>query len=403
MSDRVLIVDDEESKAQDWADQLRPILGDRVVLCPLDDLKRDLVLLEERRSKARTDSTGRDAALEGTVFDDATVLIVDYDLFGLDPNQVLSGDRVAYLARCYSSCGLIVGVNQDLTERWFDLTMLDHPEAFTDLSIGAQHLGRPGLWEARADAFRPWHWPLVLAAAEQYERCVEAVTVAGAESDVLEILGIDAKRRSLLPRDVYSLVQGTGASPDDFKIATPSQLVQHTAMGLRLKDVLASQTSLPRVAAARLRKWLDTIVLQRQDLLVDAPHLVARLPGLLHDPEPMSSWGLTCGLHRAPAGLGIRHEQIEDSLFGWDPWLSRAAWWWPEIASLQALDVLRDQQNPHPELVFCEDASGFFERDECRRFTSRLGGAFAQRWVRMPTGEDGEPIADYEPAMRLTL
>lgn len=403
MSDRILIVDDEENKARIWAERLRPIVGDKIHLCPLAVLKRDIDELERRRAQARTDPSARSVALKGTVFDEAAVLIVDYDLFGLDPTQVLSGDRVAYLARCYSACGVIVGVNQDRTERWFDLTMLDHPEAFTDVSIGAAHLANPGLWQDAPVEFRPWHWPTLLATASQYEECVRAVASSGDDVDVLEMLGIDAARRRLLPRDLYSLIQGTGATPEDLKIATPFELVHHTALGLRLKDVLATPASLSRIAAARLRTWLETVVLARQDLLVDAPHMIARLPGLLSDPVSVSSWRSACHLHRAPADLAIKHEQIQTSLFNWDPWISRAAWWWPEIASSQQLDSLRDRPNPHPELVFCEDSSTFYDRAHCRRFTSRLGGSFAQRWVRVPDGPDGEPAADYEPAMRLAL
>src|SRR5438309_6329124 len=60
------------------------------------------------------------------------------------------------------------------------------------------------------------------------------------------------------------------------------------------------------------------------------PILVGRLPGLLLDPSSCQSWRGTCHLNRAASELGLKHEQIEAHEFGWDPWLSRAAWWWPE-------------------------------------------------------------------------
>lgn len=399
MSEDIVIFDDEADKAGEWADRLDPLLGDRIKRSPVEDLQESLEILEARRAAVRL---GKAIPENKTVFDVSTILIVDYDLFKLDEKQVLSGDRVAYLARCYSNCGLILGVNQDLTSRWFDLTMLDHPEAFTDLSIGSAHLDSKGLWSENTESFQPSHWPNLINAAVDFEKCVEAVEGAGDGTDVLSLLGIDDARRNLLPRDLISQVQKVGATATDQLVATPQELVHQTALGVRLKDEFSNTPWISRIAAARLRKWVDSIVLQRQDLIVDLPHLLARAPGLLSASEDSSLWQQSSARDTPPDGLNIRDVDLAQHLFGWQPWLCRPAWWWPSIASDPSLDGYRHSSVPEDDLVYCEDLSRFAPRAECHRFTSKLGGTFAQRWVRMPD-EDGNHVADYEPAMRLAL
>ena len=48
-----------------------------------------------------------------------------------------------------------------------------------------------------------------------------------------------------------------------------------------LSDEPWDQGGIERVAAARLGKWLERLVLPGQNVLVDAPHLVSRFPSLV--------------------------------------------------------------------------------------------------------------------------
>jgi hypothetical protein len=156
--------------------------------------------------------------------------------------------------------------------------------------------------------------------------------------------------------------------------------------------------------AARLRKWLDAVVLPRQDILVDAPHLVAQIPGLLRDPDDESQWQATCDLHATHEELPLAEN---DSLtksraaFGDVPWISRPTWWLRDIASSAELDAARDRAGGELGLVFCEDVSAFCARGDARRISTKVGGNRSQRWVRIPRDGDGRPFADYEPAVRL--
>jgi hypothetical protein len=81
--------------------------------------------------------------------------------------------------------------------------------------------------------------------------------------------------------------------------------------GLKGKDQ-ADDAAVARIAAARLSKWLEDIVLPAQEILVDAPHLVSRLPELLTgDPGRLATWDRTT----APnvSALGIRHKIVATS------------------------------------------------------------------------------------------
>ena len=115
-----------------------------------------------------------DAWEAATAFDRADVLLVDYDLFAFNRDEYLTGAMVAYMARCYSGCGVIVGVNE-LGPNPFDLTLIDNTDSFADLTIGDVQIDNRGLWFGITDdpqpgRFRPWSWPALLDAAERQAR-----------------------------------------------------------------------------------------------------------------------------------------------------------------------------------------------------------------------------------------
>lgn len=399
MTLQILLFDDEEQRTEEWQQGLTALLDDAdVVRLSSDDLRDQLEALEGRRQAAREGSEQR---LAGTRFDEADVLVVDYDLFDLHTRYVVTGETVAYLARCFSACGLIVGVNQDATERHFDLTLKDHPASYADVSIGSAHLLNSGLWSHTAEVFRPWAWPIVPEAVRDYAACVDAVSSLEPDSDVLEILGL-TELRSRLPRDVGEWLQprGGGEAPPLF-----NAVLYESRIGLRPKEQLAHPDSAPRVLAARLRKWLETLVVPRQDVLVDAPHLALRFPGLIAaSPAEWSSWNETATLHAPHSAVGLRADAIGPYAVQSHGWTSRPVWSWPGLASDASLDGFQDlPQEAIDSAVFGEDTSRFHPSAECRRFVAEVGGPLAQRWVRMPTSEGGDPAASYAPAVRFAL
>lgn len=70
--------------------------------------------------------------------DNVDVLMVDFDLF--ETQGVTNADQVAYLARCFTTCGIIVVMNR-FSHNPFDLTLKDYPASFSDPEFGQKQLG----------------------------------------------------------------------------------------------------------------------------------------------------------------------------------------------------------------------------------------------------------------------
>jgi len=320
--------------------------------------------------------------------DDVAIFVVDYDLFDTIP--FLTAENIAYLARCFSKCGLIVGVNQ-YGHNTFDLTLKGHPESFADLNVGQEQLHNPNLWGGTALGFHPWHWPVLPDHLEDFEKKVEGIRESLKENPkddipIWQVLGFSPEKFDVLPR---SIAQFLGREPAK---ATFRRFVRESGNGLRLKDARnVNDDVLARVGVARLSKWLERLVLPEQDILVDAPHLVSRYPSLLADESAgIEIWNATARRMRYDE-LGLS-EIIEPSRFKKDHWLSRPVWFWDELRECEdILEVREPWKVKRPNWVFCEDASQFYEKGY-REFVADTESPFSRRFVRMFEGVKYRPI-----------
>src|SRR5712664_2014316 len=157
----ILVCDDNAQVARNWRSQIEKVCPSNFTAESLqeDQLITTISQLEERRKNARK-PRGVKVTWHANKFDEADILIVDYDLLNLNGQSYLTGENLAYLARCYSRCKLIVGLNEFGTND-FDLSLKGHPESYADLNLGGQQVSNPGLWTGKWDGFRPWHWPLL--------------------------------------------------------------------------------------------------------------------------------------------------------------------------------------------------------------------------------------------------
>ena len=181
----ILICDDQIPAERKWEEELQKVPGlterFNIQVMEPQELLEAAKGLEQRRSKARDQKLqqlvpiiGEDALKK---IDVASVLIIDYDLLDLAAEYYQTGEEIAYLARCYSSCSLIVALNQfDHGSISFDLRMTGHLDSFADLNVGDPALSITGLWSQKwvssGEEFRPWAWPLIPQAVEKYERRV---------------------------------------------------------------------------------------------------------------------------------------------------------------------------------------------------------------------------------------
>lgn len=401
MKIKVLVYDDDISFGKKYADRLRAVKlrTNRLDVREIDinSFREELKKLVERQFSIRE---GKRPDFVGLELDDTDAFVVDYNLISITPIEMfLTGEEVAYVTRCFSNCGLIIGLNQ-YGHNPFDLTLRGHPESYADLNIGEAQLRNPALWETPANCgYRPWYWPDLPRYLESFKRKVDDV-LANLKTPIPDILGLKDKVRSL-PRDAASFF---GL---DLNKLNPMDFVLSSGNGLRSKDAHPSRTKvahppknmIARITAARVSKWLERLVLPNQDVIVDAPHLVSRFPSLLDgDIEDLGSWNKTVRFVDQNE-LGIRHKTIGASRFSKDYWLSKPAWYWRDLSKLSAIQEISEPWARKPtKYVFAEDSSCFYNRSKCREFTSNVDSPYIRRYIRYFK----KIGVEYAPAANLT-
>lgn len=379
MSRTVLVFDDVERVNKEYTRRLQelPILRKAKfqVSDPLKsaDFESEMGVLTRRRQSTRDHKRWPH---ESSALDDVDIFIIDYDL--LDSKAFLTGETVAYLVRCFSKCGLIIGLNQ-FGRNTFDLTLRGHPESYADLNIGSDQLYNSGLWGGQAKHFRPWYWPDLTRYLESAQRRIS--DVAGHPEDAIcDVLGMKAVA-ALLPRRVGQFI--TGRSRALPAKVTFKAFVTSSGNGLTDKDHRnATPEMIARIGAARISKWLERLVLPSQEILVDAPHLVFAYPSLLKgDPSNVHTWDRTSAI-KAYRSLPLDHRKIEKFLFAKDYWLSRPAWFLEPISSSQDIKEANEPWTREAtRFVFCEDVSRFEKREPCREFAANVESAYVRRFV----------------------
>jgi hypothetical protein len=370
MSPRVVVIDDEEQFRAAWARSIQAVAADEwdVTTLPNEELLASMTTLEQRRIAARE---RRASAWTETAFDTAAILVIDYDLAPISDFGTLTGEAVAYLARAYSRVGYIVLLNA-VSEAYFDLTLRGEAESFADLVIGSRHVGSIGLWSRDVSGFRPWQWPSIPAAARSLGEFAN-VLVPRLDDPILSVLEL---QHVALGRGVRSLVDaGSRASGPTIR-----EFVESGPTGLRRKDLVVDDHAAARIAAARLRRWIEFDVLSSEDILVDAPHLVARFPSLLTgDPGDLDSWNQTA--HPGP-GDGLDVDLLTPHLYPLSSFLSRDVWYWKRIQVDKRIEEVREPFAPRPTpFAFCEDLSRFLPLSDVREFVGDLAGDYIRRYM----------------------
>lgn len=357
----ILICDDVPSDRNRWKKRLEaiPAVRDAFEVKTVEEnaFKDILTDLEKRRRTARKNHS---AAVPGSdwgknPFDNVAILIIDYDLLLFNKEDYITGKGVAYLARCYSRCGLIIALNQYGNNN-FDLSLKGNPASFADLNMGSKQLANPGLWSEPWEGFRPWSWPMLPQALKAFESRVKELLDGNLDKPILEFLEFPEEVSETPPRSIKEFL-GCGDTPQSMKFR---EFVGNTGNGLRRKDEALDDESIARIAATRISKWLERMVLSGQDVLVDAPHLVSRFPSLLTgDRNKRQTWDQTASF-KGVDSLGLRHRQIQDFRFEKQDWLSRPAWFWGRLSNYDKIAEVADPwSTEQPDLVFCEDMSKF--------------------------------------------
>lgn len=376
----IVLFDDDERRARDWSSRLKKISNIRssfeIKVLNSDKFQDNFTELQNRRKEARNKKTKQNAPNDIDI-DEASILVIDYDLFALKDSSYITGEMVAYLSRCYSNCGLIVALNA-YGRSPFDLTLKGHPESFADLNIGDTQIHSPGLWQEPWRGFRPWSWPLLPKALDSFYKRTDEVFKA-LDTPILSFL--DLKQfAGILPRSVIEYIEASGErKPEE---TTFREFVNKSQQGLKPGDKV-SDLFIARIAAARIYKWLERLILSGQDILVDAPHLVARFPSLLKgDLKMKSTWNRVASLKLLDRS--VMNTAIIDSFrFSKANWVSRPCWFYGELSSYEKVAEVKNpwSEVEKADLVFCEDVSTFADRSKAKEFVANLPSPFARRYV----------------------
>jgi hypothetical protein len=386
----------------------------RIELLGPEDFKQTLDDLQERRKSARQSDAAevgnRRRSGYANPLDETDIFIVDFDLLNFRDGFV-TGEEVAYLARCYSRCGLVIAVNQfiRLGENYFDLTLKGHLDSYADLNLTIPQLKNPGLWvdQWKEKIFRPWYWPSLPNALKALDKRVRAIASGDSlDAPILEFLGVPEEIADTLPRSTRAFL---GAEEDTRKV-TFRQFVESSSNGLRDRDYAAGDQFVARIAAARVHKWLERAVLPGQDILVDAPHLVSRFPSLLKSKTRSVEDFDGMAVLNESAEEYLNTDPIKKHRFRKKDWLSRPVWFASLISTEERIqEVARPWDSDMPEFVFCEDVSRFLPRHATKEFIADFASPFARRFIVDTRAREGKEYASalrqvrYVPSLRLSL
>jgi hypothetical protein len=387
MTCRVLVCDDQPEVAEEWLNEIRDALPrETYELLPVpgnEEIKSAIQVLLQRRSALRSGQAYSD---DRCLFDDADVLVIDYDLLHVDDtNTRHTGEGVARLARVFAKCGVVVVLNQYL-EAQFDLSLRGHLESFADLNVDGDLIGCHGLWRAGPwQGFRPWHWPVLSDAAAKFKRRVAFLSHPdNLNAPILDTLKMTASNANRLSDTAFGFLAPDASSYDELARTTFADFIKGNSAAIDTRDgeavVAREPESAARIAASRIAKWLEREVLGPLDVLVDIPHLLQRAPFLFDgNLENLDEWNA--------AALGERNRVKNlipaDAWFEATDWLNRPAVWWRQVEACEAVREARAKFDfsSAPDFVFLEDASRFGHLSEAKEFRAGFHNTFDRRFV----------------------
>lgn len=408
---KILIYDDISERTENFKDKLEKGLNKanqndnfEIKLFNEIGLQDSIKSLQQRRIKFR-EKTEIHLEDGGEEIDSASILIIDYDLLGSQvedsPTGSLTGEIISYLVRCFSQCKLIVGLNQ-YGHNPFDLTLSRDLESFADINLGEDQLGNSDLWQGDWGSFRrgcrPWSWPNLTEALSNFDKRVKDVQ-DNLDKPICEVLHFDTRSFQFLSRAIVQFI-GKYEEKEPFK-TTFREFITKSGNGLKPKDTRnlnhnINDHVLARVGAARISKWLERLVLPEQDILVDAPHLISRYPSLITDyVNEIGVWNKTARLIDYNK-LGINTSLIESCRFQKNHWISRPVWFWDRLRECREIkEVTEPWLTVKSNWVFCEDASRFYQRADCKEFFADTISPFTRRFVKGFKGVEYRPIVRF--------
>ncbi|MCH4872406.1 hypothetical protein [Pseudomonas sp. TMW22091] len=396
----ILILDDEYERACSWKVMLSQFVDANITVFKQDEVSNFITELHRSRLASRA---GNYSPAIG--YEEYNLLIVDYDLLGLDEKASAAwstGAEIAYTARLMSSIGPIVVVNQYGTCN-FDLTMKRTVSSYADYDVGSIQIMDQGLWKSSDfTGFRPWHWPNLLTEVERIEQ-FRAFIQENLDEPVMKTLGFELENTDAQNYLTYDIAGVLGVKSGGARTFRDIAL---KSLGLSVFNILDKDKpiiecmppeQLARVSCAIISHWLEKVVLPNQQAIADLPHIVSRFPWILSNPTDRSAWERLSTIGYADVVNPTLSTYAVKNAFMY----SRPSFWVEEVK--EAYPVPSDFDiSQVPDFVFCEDTSRFIERDKASSYPSDLIGYDNERWVEGELQCSGNDVS-YEPQAYLLM
>ena len=344
--------------------------------------------------------------------DDSSIFCTSgFDIAILDNNLSelkLGGTRqtaesIAGYLRAFGDIPYIVSLNKN-PHVDFDLRHLvgDH-ETLADLAVNEVHLSNPALWtgepEDATDGFLPWYWPTLNDAPMRRHAQIRFVA-EHFNKPILRSLGFPASATHSLSRHAKGAL-----SPEAEPVASLAKVTFRTffvkacrslpirsdreKLARRVQREELAGTVASRIVAGELDRWFRRDLLGPQDVLVDLPHLLMRLPFLLGPhAQHLERWNHALTVVKPPHGLfrEIYRKHIMPARFSHDVWTKAPCFWWRELKSDMELNrMFFGDKFQWADVVFCEDRSRFESRtrgsNSQLEFATELEGTWNRRYI----------------------
>ncbi|ESY48146.1 MULTISPECIES: hypothetical protein [unclassified Mesorhizobium] len=393
---RVRVCDDDASIAEDWVAAIKAVVPAQFDVDRMAAAKDDVSNLLRRKLAVED---GADPLGTATGFDGIDILVVDYDLLHLDDaGSRTTGEGVARLARSLSTCGAIVVMNQYKGPQ-FDLGMRGHLDSFAEVNIEASLVGKPALWQAikpGASEFNPTTWTPMPALLEAGRGLASKFASEGLDFPIMPLLGLDAGALAELSDTAFGFVSPKAQTAEELAVVTLREFV-----GYSLDADFASHLSetaaniVYAFAAFRLVKWLDRAVLRPMDVLVDAAHLLDRLPFMIDpdkaDPSDSSSWAKAIGSPQDSLRWDLLekyHNPLASSALG------KPVFDWFRLAEDDLVDEMQDKylEGQPSRFFLAEDTSRFVEKGALTRFRADFHNFGDRRGIEKIDGISYGPL-----------
>jgi len=383
----ILIIDDDKRTAEQYCEKIKKASQKSSEVYSFECLSGDNLLTEFKKLEKRQNDQrkGEIIELKGTKFDKAELLVLDFDLTSLGRSDtVITGELVAYYALVFSNCGPIISFNR--RRRIFDLSLIGEVRVWSDIDLSGADLSNYGLWAYKwGRNYRPWSWPfLPYLIRIDNKRIKEAEE--GLDQTIKKFLDIPDDISKVMPRELMQMIGSLDAKLID--LAKLRLLFPKDAKVLK-------NNQLARIASRLLARWLDSIVLPGQHILVDLPHLIYRFPALLRNKSrELKVWNNAVRFFAKESKI-VGVKKLNKHQFKRNLWLNRDAWWSDRVDNEKSLTNMNKSVDVGAIPVFAEDASRFYKASECKEFAISIFSPYSRRWVKEFSGIEYEPKSRY--------